>query len=117
VHELLKKYQNIIRKYRIILWEAEPSSFRFKAEILFTDHSTLFIREYRFAATRKYVYQWQDRQNNLKVRWDNAPHWKSLATFPHHKHIGSKMNVVGSTELFLEDVMRVIYQEISGKQK
>ncbi len=117
MHDLLKKYQNIIKEYRILLWENEPTSSRFKAEIIFKNQSILYIREYRFPTNRKYVYHWQDKDNKLIIRWDNAPHWGFVSTFPHHKHIGTETNVVDSTEVLLEDVLEIIYKELTGGSK
>ncbi len=37
----------------------------------------------------KYRYQLLDDQQQLIFRYDNAPHYPSLATFPHHKHVGN----------------------------
>ena len=34
-----------------------------------------------------YRYHFQDKQNNLIFRYDNAPHFQKLPGFPHHKHI------------------------------
>lgn len=34
-----------------------------------------------------YRYHCQNGQNILLFRYDNAPHFPDLATFPHHKHL------------------------------
>lgn len=34
-----------------------------------------------------YRYHCQDAQNRLLFRYDNAPHFPDLASFPHHKHL------------------------------
>ncbi len=34
-----------------------------------------------------YRYHFQDKQNNLIFRYDNAPHFPNLDSFPHHKHL------------------------------
>lgn len=34
----------------------------------------------------EYVYHYQDSQNRLVFRYDNAPHHPEVVTFPHHKH-------------------------------
>jgi hypothetical protein len=34
-----------------------------------------------------YRYHCQDAQNCLLFRYDNAPHFPDLASFPHHKHL------------------------------
>ncbi len=32
----------------------------------------------------KYRHHWQDRNSQLIKRWDNAPHYHAIDTFPHH---------------------------------
>jgi hypothetical protein len=34
----------------------------------------------------KYRYHLQSSGNELVARWDNAPHHRSISTFPHHYH-------------------------------
>jgi hypothetical protein len=36
----------------------------------------------------KYRYHLQSSSNDLIARWDNAPHHRSVPTFPHHRHDG-----------------------------
>lgn len=36
----------------------------------------------------KYHFHWQDDNNQLIKRWDNAPHHPEVKTFPDHVHIG-----------------------------
>ena len=38
--------------------------------------------------------------------WDNAPHHKEVNSFPHHKHLGSK--VEPSNERNLSEVLKFI---------
>ncbi|WP_369750793.1 DUF6516 family protein [Methanocaldococcus sp. FS406-22] len=49
---------------------------------------------------------WQDKNGDLIIRWDNAPHYKNIKTFPHHKH--TKNGVEESDEVCLEDVLKYI---------
>lgn len=55
-----------------------------------------------------YSYYWLDKNNKLKIGWDNASHHTQLKNFPHHKHIGSPANRVPSYETNLEAVMETI---------
>jgi hypothetical protein len=49
-------------------------------------------------------------------RWDNAPHWPELKTFPHHLHLCNEAFVVESAEAFIDDVLNSITEIInSGK--
>jgi hypothetical protein len=34
----------------------------------------------------KYRYHLQSSSHELVTRWDNAPHHRSVSTFPHHRH-------------------------------
>jgi hypothetical protein len=34
-----------------------------------------------------YRYHFQDQQNRLIFRYDSTPHFPSLLSFPHHKHL------------------------------
>ncbi len=38
-----------------------------------------------------YRYHFQDKENKLVFRYDNAPHFPTLDNFPHHKHLPDKV--------------------------
>ena len=42
----------------------------------------------------KYRQHWQNQEGVLIKRWDNAPHYSQVASFPHHLHDGSEDNGV-----------------------
>ena len=48
----------------------------------------------------------EDKNGNIIIRWDNAPHYKNIKTVPHHKH--TKNGVEESDEVCLEDVLKYI---------
>lgn len=64
-----------------------------------------------------YSYYWLDKNNNLKIGWDNALHHTQLENFPHHKHIGSPDNRVPSYETNLELIMGVIEKLMKKNKK
>ena len=112
----ISKYKSIISEYKVIKWEIEPNSYRFIAVLTFIDDTKLFIRDYLFNKNkRKYSYHWQEKDENIIVRWDNAPHWESISTFPFHKHVGN--DILASTETTLEDILEYISIEINNKKK
>ena len=112
---LLKRYMPPVVDYQVELYEHESPLLRFKATVIFTDSSMLRIKEYRFAdGSRKYAFQWETSDGNLKVRWDNAEHWPDVSTFPHHKHLDNSDNVQTSTDTGLEDVLKHIAAHIKG---
>ena len=41
-------------------------------------------------------------------RWDNAPHWGSIKTFPFHLHLPDKDKPVECDEVFVSDVLAEI---------
>ena len=51
-----------------------------------------------------YRYHFQDGQNNLIFRYDNAPHFSELKTYPHHKHLPDR--VIESYEPFIIEVIK-----------
>lgn len=61
----------------------------------------VFLRDGR---PGKQVYRYQYlRQQRPIFRYDNAPHYPRLPTFPHHKHVGSK--VIAAEEPTLKQVL------------
>lgn len=108
---LFASYQKVVKSFCISLYEQEGDILRFKAEITFTNDSKLFIKEYLFEnKERKYAYHWADASGNLISRWDNANHWPSISTSPHHKHTGNQ--VLDSTETSVADVLNRITEQI-----
>ncbi len=74
---------------------------------LMIDGSVLYISEY-FTICRdeikrdKYSYHLQ-KDDELLIRWDNAPHHKELPTFPFHMH--KKDSVQEHKEMKVEEVL------------
>lgn len=85
-----------------------------KGEIVFTNHFELHFKEYFVSVPefRKiaYSYHYQDVQNEMIFRYDNAEHHPELETFPHHKHIGDE--TFPSEEFSLEKVLEIIVNQI-----
>lgn len=42
---------------------------------------------YKNGVISNYRYHIMDVEGKLLVRWDNAPHFPELESFPHHKHL------------------------------
>ncbi|MCK5537597.1 MAG: hypothetical protein KAI79_12275 [Bacteroidales bacterium] len=45
------------------------------------------------------------------MRWDNAPHHRSIATFPNHKHDCNK-KIIESKEITINEVIKIIETKI-----
>lgn len=110
---LLKNFREIIKEFEIDLFEREGNRQRLKATITFVDGSRLYVKDYYFGLDRKYAYNWINQRGELIIRWDNASHWREIATFPHHKHIGLSGKVEPSLEIGLAEVLTVIKKEIA----
>ncbi len=110
---IIKDFADIIDGYRVENLDIEGKNIRLKMGIIFIDQSKLYIRDYvTEGERRKYSFHWQDKDNRLIIRWDNARHWPSVSTFPHHKHIGDKKAVSASNETGLKDVLGTIRDAI-----
>ncbi len=55
--------------------------------IAFKDGSVFHFKEVLLGEKRHYRFHYMDKRNNLMSRWDNAPHYRELKTFPHHVHL------------------------------
>lgn len=85
-----------------------------KAQLI--DGSALYIRETITPTLDKYSYHWQTGDGKLIRRWDNAPHWPSVATYPHHCHVESQDNVQPSEQPTIIEVIEFITQQITFSQ-
>jgi hypothetical protein len=72
-----------------------------------------FTIEQGQATIIRYSYHWQRSNQQIRKRWDNAPHYPNLATYPHHIHDGDENHVLPSLYVKLTDVLTIIRQIIS----
>ncbi|MBW8049165.1 MAG: hypothetical protein FVQ77_02265 [Cytophagales bacterium] len=87
----------------------------FKSRITFFDSSRLYLFELvkivkDTSHIEKYRYHYQGKNNKLIKRWDNAPHFHKLTSFPDHLHIGSK--VLECTKPEIKDIMLDVIKQI-----
>ncbi len=63
-------------------------------------------------AKTDYAYHYQDDQNNLIFRYDDAPHYPHISTHPHHKHIWYPITkieeIAPATPPHLREVLREV---------
>lgn len=113
---ILRKFQDIISNIEVIKHEIEENQRRTYVKLELTDSSQLIIKDYKFSDNkRKYAYHWMDGDRNLRIRWDNTEHWKTISTFPHHKHIRNDENVTASIETDIESVLTCIRDLLTNK--
>ncbi len=101
-----------IERYEIQDFRQWNDGLYYKLKIVFQNQSILFAREYMDESERNYSFHWQDQHDALIMRWDNAPHHKSIETFPHHKH-DKKGFISANTELSIKEVLLIIQNQIS----
>jgi hypothetical protein len=82
--------------------------FRYRIKLI--DESLIEITE-RILEERggltitKYRYHWQTGSGKLIKRWDNAPHYPEIDTFPDHLHDGSEENVKSFRKMNALDIL------------
>ena len=102
-------FQDMISQVEVLEYNREVDVERIKLKVHLKDGSSLRLLETIVdGALRWYSYYWLDEENHLIIGWDNAPHHREVATYPHHKHIGDQQHVMTSAERSFEDVMSFI---------
>lgn len=107
----------VVINYRVQLAITSPTTGYIEAFAIFEDGSKLSIFEFLRYTSRKvnrekYRYQYMDDRDREIFRYDDAPHHKSVATFPHHKHIDKL--VIDSPAPAMADVLREVEHRILG---
>jgi hypothetical protein len=92
-----------------------------RARIIFWDGSHLTIDETvdtsrGYPALIEYAYTYI-RQNKHVFRYDNAPHYPHLETFPHHKHIGPDEMPEAAEPPTLNQIFREIEEILTANQE
>ncbi|MEO6284185.1 MAG: DUF6516 family protein [Dyadobacter sp.] len=95
---------SFVSKYIINDFRESSTAFYLNLEVHFIDHSILYVREFVEPERRKYSFHWQKNSGEVITRWDNAPHFPKISTFPHHKHLGDE-SVEQSFDISLEAVL------------
>lgn len=72
----------------------------------FVEASEFFTISSAGIQQQRYRYQWMDStKTQLRKRWDNAPHFSDIETFPHHVHVEREENVLPSKMLGILDLL------------
>jgi hypothetical protein len=86
-----------------------------KGKVSFVDGSSLYISESINLEKPSYRFHFMDAQSKIFKRWDSAPHFKKIKTFPYHFHNGEKVKPskpMTSLEI-LELVKKIVLDNIS----
>ena len=95
---------DIVEEIAVIVLVQEPGRQALRATASLKGGYVLHINEALGRGFRRYSYHVQKGEQMVR-RWDNAPHWPDMKTFPHHLHLGSEKNVLESREVIVEDVL------------
>ena len=103
----------IVLELKVIKTIIEPPIQALRARATLKGAYVLQINESTGPDFRRYSYHLQ-KDNEMIKRWDNAPHWRSLKTFPYHVHHGNETEPKESPEVFIEDVLREVEKLLSS---
>lgn len=70
----------------------------------------VYITSNKKISIEKYSFHWQDKDKNLVMRWDNAPHHHELENFPDHLHLKEEIRPSSKPNIsnVLEDIEKKI---------
>ncbi len=102
---------SLVSSYIVNDFKNSDSALYLNLEILLVDGTELHVREYVDLEHRKYSFHWQSASAELIARWDNAPHFPDLTTFPHHRHEADG-KVVESHDISFDEVMSFIQERV-----
>ncbi|MBX3053388.1 MAG: hypothetical protein KF753_18070 [Caldilineaceae bacterium] len=108
---LFESNPSLFKSWRVVRYEQEGDAYLLQLSAVLQDDSRLELRDYLFVdGSRKYAYQWMESNGSLRRRWDNAPHWPSISTTPHHTHTPDKERPIPSTVTNLEDLIAFVQE-------
>jgi len=101
---------------------AQPSQVlaRLSGRVRFLDGSLLdWEEEVRPKGARgiekiHYSYHFQQADGATIFRYDNAPHYRKIKSFPHHKHAGEKIEASAAPDL--HDVLQEIERYVGAQR-
>ncbi len=94
IEEYLDEFESKVKEFdRIIVSSKLDKEIDFnltrgylKGRIIFVDGTELEFMEQLPVNLTKYRFHYMDSANQLILRWDSAPHFRQINTFPFHLH-------------------------------
>lgn len=104
------KSSNLVEEIISVNFDGISDSYRLKIRVRLKNNWLMDVFEHKTTKVRRYSFH-VFKNGEMIMRWDNAPHFPSVKTFPHHKHY--KSSVSESKEMTIEMVL----DELSGMIK
>ena len=103
----VKAFTDIVEAIEALEIVEREAISRLKAKLRLFDGSILWVREVWIKGVMEaYSYYWLRPDETVIIGWDNAPHHQSVSTFPHHKHVGDRIEE--SEERKMEEILNFI---------
>lgn len=116
IRELIASFRHIVQSSSLSEKHYSEMKGYISGTLVFIDGSTLEFTEVKSVARtgkEKYSYHFMDSDNQLIFRYDNAPHFRQLSTFPNHLHLPE--GVLESVEPDFETVLLRIERTVLRK--
>jgi len=101
-----------VRSHDLAFDKRGPYAGYVRGDVFFGDDSHLHFREFVSTQTGvnrfTYVYHYQAADGSLIFRYDNTPHFPTLSSYPHHKHLSDGSSVVACAAPTLAKVLTEI---------
>ena len=101
VSDYFIKTEQIIADFDIVIMQQiekkkiDDSFGIFRGSLYFENGKLEFIEVVKIISQKivkiKYKYHYMANDNTMIFRYDNVKHYHNISTFPHHKHIPSKI--------------------------
>ena len=111
----LSSSSDLVIDVEVIEMNVEPKSQSLRAKATLKKGYVLYVNEGIGENYRRYSYHLQ-KDDKMIRRWDNAPHWKDIRTFPFHLHLSDKDKPIECDEVFVSDVLLEI-KNIIGEEE
>ena len=112
---VLSSSSDLVIDVEVIEMNVEPKSQSLRAKATLKKGYVLYVNEGIGENYRRYSYHLQ-KDDEMIRRWDNAPHWKDIRTFPFHLHLSDKDKPIECDEVFVSDVLLEI-KNIIGEEE
>ena len=102
----------VVQSHDIAFDKRGPSAGYVRGVVFCVDESQLHFREFVNTQPKvdrfTYVYHYQAADGLMIFRYDNTPHFPTLSSFPHHKHLSDGTSVVACAAPTLAQVLAQI---------